>query len=139
MTLLGVLLVWTGCTKDQIRTSVVPVCTANTLSALDKLPCPPGTKSSGAPPPKGTMRWCERPDGTKDGPLIEWYPNGKEKSEVFYRNGQMHGPSTAWHDNGHKLSIGCWKNGKADGVWTYFDEQGEGLGQEVYKEGVRLE
>ena len=43
---------------------------------------------------------------------IEYYPNGKKKEEITYKDGKKDGLFTWWYGNGKKEYEGTYKNGK---------------------------
>lgn len=58
-----------------------------------------------------------------DGPMTEWYPNGKKRHEEFYKEGELHGVRIYWAENGYK-SQEYYKNGKLDGIRTDWGANG---------------
>ena len=69
--------------------------------------CPDIAKKVGKAPPDGDKVWCERRFMgiiMKDGPYIEYYPNGKKKLEGEYRVGMKIGSWRSWDKNGKLLS-----------------------------------
>lgn len=56
------------------------------------------------------------------GIYISWYPNGKKRVESSYKNGKRDGIYKSWHGNGGLKTTGEFKNGKADGIWYYWDK-----------------
>ncbi|MEI8365711.1 MAG: 6-hydroxymethylpterin diphosphokinase MptE-like protein [Parachlamydiaceae bacterium] len=82
-------------------------------------------------------------DGKPDGQGVLYYPNGKIKEEVFYRNGVLHGPSRFWDPKGLLLAESWFINGKQVGKsWWYYSsgkiyslqryQDGEWHGQQVF-------
>jgi hypothetical protein len=48
----------------------------------------------------------------KDGPYVEYYENGKKKSEAHYKNGKEDGLGTGRDENGKKTIEVHFKDGK---------------------------
>jgi antitoxin component YwqK of YwqJK toxin-antitoxin module len=53
-----------------------------------------------------------------------YYPNGKVKVEVFYKNGKKEGIQKGYYDSGSLEYIGKNKNGVHDCVWIYYHLNG---------------
>ena len=88
--------------------------------------CPPGTQLVGAPPPRGQVVECVRPNGLVHGSSSVWYPNGHEGTLTEYENGTRNGRWLYWL-HGHKLVEGAFRNGRRDGTWTYWFDGGSGF------------
>ena len=43
--------------------------------------------------------------------IIQWYPNGKKRQEINFKNRKTNGPQIAWYDNGQMRRIAHFKNG----------------------------
>jgi antitoxin component YwqK of YwqJK toxin-antitoxin module len=90
--------------------------------------CPPGSRLSGAEPPDGNSRGCQKIDKdgnpVKHGPWTEWYMNGAKQAEGQYVDGRQHGSWQWWYPNGRKKQEGRYLDGRPVGRWVYWDEQG---------------
>jgi antitoxin component YwqK of YwqJK toxin-antitoxin module len=62
-------------------------------------------------------------NGEFEGTHREWYSNGNLMDEVYYKNGDFNGPFTAFFDNGNIQSTGQFKDGKEDGIWYYWNRE----------------
>lgn len=63
--------------------------------------CPSGTlPARGVAFGTYTSVWCEKKDGTKHGPYLEWWENGQKKSVGQYSNGTRDGRWEFYRDNG---------------------------------------
>lgn len=75
--------------------------------------CEKGTRlSRGVAFSTYTSAWCERTDGTRHGPYLDWWENGQKKA------------------------AGVYKDGRRDGTWTFFRETGEVDSQIEYRSDV---
>jgi hypothetical protein len=140
--------------------AVLVLCTCR--RAQISMPCPPGAKLMGEPPPKGTEVWCQKNaagrqekdgpfvvytaggakmiegtyrDGVQDGEWTLWYENGTRASIDHYVNGLQNGLHTSWYANGQKALEGNYQDGKREGVWTRWDPSGLTSREMVYKGG----
>ena len=57
-------------------------------------------------------------DPPENGKHVEYYEDGRKKSEANFKNGELEGLVTGWYENGQKQTEGRMKNGKGDGLWT---------------------
>lgn len=57
--------------------------------------------------------WCERPDGRRHGPYIEWWENHQKKGAGNYRDGMRHGTWTFFLPSGQRDSQIEYVNGEA--------------------------
>jgi len=71
----------------------------------------------------------------KDGPVVEYYENGKKKSEGNFKNSLQDGLWTIWHENGQKKEEGHFINGSPDGLWTLWDKDGNKTRVILFKDG----
>lgn len=63
--------------------------------------CPSGTMPArGVAYGTYTSVWCEKKDGTKHGPYLEWWENGLKKSVGQYQNGTRDGRWEFYRDSG---------------------------------------
>lgn len=88
-------------------------------------PCPPGARLQGAAPPAGTRVWCERSDGSHEGPATSFYDDGVRRSDAIYRDGRMHGPWRQFYPDGRLRSEGEYAEGRDIGVWRSYHAGGE--------------
>ena len=51
-------------------------------------------------------------DGKQDGVWKTWYPNGKQRQQVSFKNGKRDGTSTEWDEKGQKLLEAEYADGK---------------------------
>ena len=58
--------------------------------------------------------------GTKS----EFYPDGRKRAEMYYKNGRRFGISNAWHENGQKWARADFKNGIPEGRSIIWYESG---------------
>jgi antitoxin component YwqK of YwqJK toxin-antitoxin module len=78
-------------------------------------------------------------DGTRaDGISRSWWPDGKLKQEVTWKDGLKHGSFNFWHENGQKWKEGTSKRDKRDGKWTYYNEDGSKKSEDIYKDGKHI-
>ena len=74
---------------------------------------------------------------------IEYYPSGKKKAEIPYKNGKIKGLMTGWYESGRKLFEAPYKDGKREGVTVSFYENGKKECETLFKndkeEGVAIE
>ena len=71
----------------------------------------------------------------ENGPYVQYFENGKKKSEWQFKNGEADGLWTEWYPNGKKKSESHWKNDKQDGLRTEWDENGKKQKEIQYKDG----
>lgn len=57
--------------------------------------------------------WCERPDGRRHGPYLEWWENHQKKGAGTYRDGVRHGTWTFFLPSGQRDSQIEYVNGEA--------------------------
>ena len=57
--------------------------------------------------------WCERPDGRRHGPYLEWWENHQKKGAGSYRDGVRHGTWTFFLPSGQRDSQIEYVNGEA--------------------------
>jgi antitoxin component YwqK of YwqJK toxin-antitoxin module len=74
-------------------------------------------------------------DGKRDGPMADWYKNGKKKLEHIYKDGKKHGLSRGWHNNGKKRWEETCKDGNWDGLRTAWYDNGLKKFENTYKDG----
>lgn len=96
--------------------------------------CPAGTALAGD---KRTSAWCEKPDGTRHGPLRAWdRATGRLLQATRYVDGVEHGLRQRWHDNGrlqsrsaleHGVTVGVAEGWHDNGRPSYREDTGSGL------------
>ena len=77
-------------------------------------------------------------DGKKDGLWTRWHKNGQKEYEEHYKNGKQHGLETYWYQNSQKLLEVHWKDGEKDGLETWWDEDGRKIIEVQYKGGEEV-
>ena len=135
-----------------------PKTSGTTTSAAPQGPplpieCPSGSKGAGQLPPEGKEIWCQLVDAGgnvfRQGPAIEyypdgvkaavgsydrnykqgywqaWYPDGQPKSQGSYEHGVPVGVWAEFHQSGSKSSEGGYAGGQPDGTWTYWHPNGQ--------------
>ena len=75
--------------------------------------------------------------GVKDGKHVEYYENGKLKSETHYKNGEKDGISTYWREDGTKENEWHYAAGKLNGVSTSWYKNGQKSSEIHYKDGEK--
>mgnify|MGYP003315350131 CR=1 FL=1 len=63
-------------------------------------------------------------DKKLNGLYTTYYKNGRKKSEVIYEFGERNGPHTSWHENGQKSLEGVFKGGKPEGTTRSYHKNG---------------
>lgn len=72
-----------------------------------------------------TVRSTERlTNGSRNGRVIFYFPNGNPQVDAYYANGAEDGPYVVYHENGVPYYQGKYSQGKRTGVWEFYDEQG---------------
>ena len=99
-------------------------------------PCPDGASLKGDAPPKGTLQWCAREDGVKDGRWTEWHPNGHVKTEGQHVDGKMEGRWVTYFDTGIVKVAGVYHAGLKDGEWLTNYEDGKKNRLDVHRAGA---
>ena len=104
--------------------------------------CPPGTKFAGAAPPAGSAVWCEKGGGLflsaiKNGPYINWYPNGNKKQQGAFSNGKFDGSISSWAEDGTLIEQRTYRKGQLNGPLVQYSRTGSKLREEHYLEGKR--
>jgi antitoxin component YwqK of YwqJK toxin-antitoxin module len=74
-------------------------------------------------------------DGKRDGPMANWYKNGKKRLEHIYKDGKKHGLSRGWYNNGKKWWEETCKDGNWDGLRTAWYDNGLKKFENTYKDG----
>lgn len=82
------------------------------LDANAALHCPRGTvMAAGQTQGRLSAVWCEKPDGQRHGPYLEWWENHQKKSVGLYRDGLRQGLWTFFLMDGQRDSQVEYKNG----------------------------
>ena len=89
-------------------------------------------------PIKNIMYYDIRNDSLVLNKEIEWYKNGRKKTEISYKDGVENGLGIFWYENGQKESEVLFKNGSKDGLAKVWYEQGGLMLQRRYKDGIQL-
>ena len=74
-------------------------------------------------------------NGKKEGLETWWHENGQKHLEGYRKNNELEGLATMWHDNGHKGREGHYKNGERSGLYTEWYKNGQKEVESHYKEG----
>ena len=76
--------------------------------------CPRGTVfAAGQTMGRLSAVWCEKPDGRRHGPYVEWWENHQKKGAGLYQDGVRHGVWTFFLNNGQRDSQVEYRNGEA--------------------------
>jgi antitoxin component YwqK of YwqJK toxin-antitoxin module len=92
--------------------------------------CPPGTSLLGPVTADGSMlsvngqvtAVCAKPDGTRHGPSMSWYENGRKAQAGEYRDDLKEGEWTFWSATGALTGRGAFRAGKAHGDWITYED-----------------
>ncbi len=63
-------------------------------------------------------------NGLRDGPWMEWYPNGKDKKQAVYKNGLLNGEVLTFLENGQISKKESYKANKLDGPSSHYNSKG---------------
>jgi antitoxin component YwqK of YwqJK toxin-antitoxin module len=74
-----------------------------------------------------------------DGVSITYYPSGRMRQTVLFRNGILHGPAQTFAEEGHLESEYSYRDGKLDGVLRSYAADGRLLAEQHYVAGVLQE
>lgn len=78
------------------------------------LHCPRGTvMAAGQTQGRLSAVWCEKPDGQRQGPYLEWWENHQKKAVGLYRDGVRSGTWTFFRMDGQRDSQIEYRNGEA--------------------------
>ena len=87
--------------RVQLVLGFVVACAAACSASARAIACPSGTMPArGVAYGTYTSVWCEKKDGTKHGPYLEWWENGTKKSVGQYQNGTRDGRWEFYRDSG---------------------------------------
>ena len=76
--------------------------------------------------------------GVKDGEWKSWYPDGKQKELVTWRQGRKNGIYILYNELGNKMAEGQFKNDLLDGTFYTFDNRGNPIIEKNYKAGEEI-
>lgn len=98
--------------------------------------------------PYGIYSGISNSDTVKDGPVKEYYENGKLKGEWNYSHGKLHGVTREYHEDGalrievaykddkrHGVSKSYFEHGGLDGEWNYVNGKKHGVIKRYYPTG----
>jgi antitoxin component YwqK of YwqJK toxin-antitoxin module len=74
-------------------------------------------------------------EANPDGTWINWYPDGKKKSETHFKNGQIDGEQTRWYPDGNKRESQSFKDGVPDGKRIRWKDNGEKIDEVDFRNG----
>jgi antitoxin component YwqK of YwqJK toxin-antitoxin module len=69
-------------------------------------------------------------DGKQDGVWKIWFPNGKQRQQLGFKQGQLDGISIEWDENGEKRVEVSYTNGKLHGTRTLWLKDGRKIVQQ---------
>ncbi|MFA5573866.1 MAG: hypothetical protein WC994_02300 [Brumimicrobium sp.] len=78
-------------------------------------------------------------EGQLDGESVEYYPDGKVKYKVTYKNNKKVGKAFLYHPNGQVEVEEYWKEGKKHGLWKLFDVNAKEIGRRYFRNGSTVE
>jgi antitoxin component YwqK of YwqJK toxin-antitoxin module len=74
-----------------------------------------------------------------DGLRKEYYPDGKLKSEINYRQAARDGMCRLYYENGQVQAAGNYRDGLQEGPWKMYDENGTLRSEETYMRGQLID
>jgi len=87
----------------------------------------------------GRIRSCiQYRYGEIDGRYNVWYPNGLPFIQCEYVNGKRHGKLYIWYDSGMKKLEGFYKDGLEHGSWIFWNKNGEKEAVIEFNEGKKI-
>lgn len=86
---------------------------------------------------KTNKRLCECRNGYKEGQCVELYPNGKKRSDAFYKNGNVEGLYSEWYESGVKKVETQYTEGRANGLHQVWSDDGSKKLSANYKGGKK--
>ena len=72
------------------------------------------------------------------GKAYKRHPNGKVKSEAFYKDGKFHGDYYEYFENGRRSKFIQYKNGLKDGIYIEYDITNKIVTQKRFKDDVEV-
>lgn len=76
-------------------------------------------------------------EGKYDGECMWYYPDGKEKMKVTYKNGVLDGEMSMWYENANMQYKYYYKNDLKDSISEEYNVYGKLVKIENYKDGLR--
>lgn len=67
----------------------------------------------------------------------DFYPNGKKKFELIFKDGERHGVHSEWHEDGQKAEERKYKDGKQQGVENSWYKNGQKRFELNYNDGEK--
>ena len=105
------------------------------------------TKKGEQKPYNGDFRQLFEDGGTKgsgtfvngqlEGPRIQYFPNGKKRTEKHYKNAYPHGTAKEFYENGTLKQIGEFVNKKESGIWIIYYPSGNKHVESTFVDGVQ--
>jgi len=80
--------------------------------------------------------WYYKDGRRADGISRGWYPSGKLKIIITWKNGKQHGKQTEWYENDQIYRDLNYKNGSFDGKYIKWHENGQKMSEVTYKDHV---
>ena len=82
-------------------------------------------------------RWMEKPyeNGKPHGLWLEWYPAGKQKTELFFAAGKRDGECSEWHPNGQLRWRATFREGQEHGNWDEWEPDGLHVSHREFEAG----
>lgn len=142
--------------------SAPPVATPASARQRETVACPGGTEPREGDSGVFYEKWCERRDGTREGPFVRFHANGALRERGTVHGGKRRGRFTlydentgkkivdgeyrddwkvgwwqTWYPSGAKKSEGEYADDKSRGPWTYYDEKGRKKEEGEYRAGVK--
>jgi len=71
----------------------------------------------------------------KDGPFIEYWPNGKKSAAGSYKNKKLNGVYTEYYENGKKKSELTYEGGERNGPYISWFKSGQKSAEGTFKDG----
>ncbi len=87
----------------------------------------------------GRTVWCERKNGTREGPWLEYRDGGDKAAEGRFERGRRQGRFTWWHPNGAVREESDYVDGKLDGAHVTYDAEGAVLARESWVAGKKAD
>jgi antitoxin component YwqK of YwqJK toxin-antitoxin module len=85
---------------------------------------------------KQTISWK---DGKLDGLRTEYYENGQKEHIRIYKEGECLSEASWWKRTGQRKSEGTYKGSWIQhGKWTFWDRDGKKWKEEIFKEGEKI-
>ena len=76
-------------------------------------------------------------DGKKQGPFIDYYPNGNVSKKGFYRDGKLSGYCQELYQNGQISALSFYKNGYPEGIQKVYYDNGTLWKEYICENGVK--